>query len=105
VFQEQNPRQKGRSPIAIIPQQKLFGWEEIEELGDLERLRLVIEHMPDEELMLVLESERARGRDDYPIRGVWNSVLAGVVFQHPSVESLRRELLRDGQLSRGQGVR
>jgi hypothetical protein len=79
VLQQQNPRQKGGSPMAIIRQQKLFGWEEIEELGDLERLRLVIEHMPDEELMLVLESERARGRDDYPIRGVWNSVLAGVV--------------------------
>jgi len=29
---------------------------------------------------------------------VWNSILAGVVFQHQSVESLRRELLRNGQL-------
>ena len=25
--------------MAIIPQLRLFGWKEIEELGDLERLR------------------------------------------------------------------
>lgn len=84
--------------MAIIPQIKLFGWEEIEELEDLERLRLVLEYMPDEELMITLERERKNGRDDYPIRAMWNSVLAGIVFQHTSVESLRRELSRNGQL-------
>jgi hypothetical protein len=68
--------------MAIIPQQTLFVWSEIEELGDLERLRMVIENMPDEELMEVLERERGKkGRDDYPVRAVWNTVLAGVVFQ------------------------
>ncbi|MBE0067756.1 DDE transposase, partial [Thermoanaerobacterium thermosaccharolyticum] len=52
--------------MAIIPQQTLFVWNEIENLGDLERLRLVIEYMPDEELMEKLEKERKNGRDDYP---------------------------------------
>jgi hypothetical protein len=84
--------------MAIIPQQRLFGWREIENLGELERLRLVLEYMPDGELMVELERERANGRDDYPIRAVWNSVLAGIVYQHPSIESLRRELLRNAQL-------
>jgi len=84
--------------MAIIPQQTLFVWSEIEELGDLERLRLVLEYMPDEELMRKLEKERGKGRDDYPVRAVWNSILAGVVFQHISVESLRRELSRNCQL-------
>jgi hypothetical protein len=54
--------------------------------------------MPDEELMRVLERERDRGRNEYPVRAVWNSVLAGVVYEHVSVQSLRRELLRNGQL-------
>ena len=36
--------------MAIIPQLRLFGGEEIEELGDLERLRLVLEYMPEERL-------------------------------------------------------
>jgi len=84
--------------MAIIPQQTLFVWSEIENLGDLERLRLVIEYMPDEELMDKLEKERKNGRDDYPVRAMWNAILAGVVFQHISVESLRRELSRNGQL-------
>ncbi|NLP14762.1 MAG: transposase [Clostridium sp.] len=84
--------------MAIIPQQTLFVWSEIESLGDLERLRLVLEHMPDEKFMQALEKERGKGRDDFPVRAMWNSILAGVVFQHPSIESLRRELSRNGQL-------
>lgn len=86
--------------MAIIPQQQLFGWEELEGLGDLERLRLVLEYMPDEKLVQLLEHRRGLGRDDYPVRAMWNSTLAGVVYQHPSVESLRRELSRNGQLRR-----
>ncbi len=53
--------------------------------------------------MKKLESHRDKGRDDYPIRPVWNSVLAGIVYQHESVESLRRELLRNGELREGCG--
>ena len=84
--------------MAIIPQLRIFGWKEIEELGDLERLRLVLEHMPDEKLMRQMEKERYKGRDDYPVRAMWNSVLAGSVFQHDNIEKLRRELARNGQL-------
>jgi hypothetical protein len=84
--------------MAIIPQKQLFTWKEIENLGDLDRLKLVLDNLPDEQLMRVLEQERDKGRDDYPVRAVWNTILAGVVFQHQSVESLRRELLRNGQL-------
>lgn len=84
--------------MAIIPQISMQLWDEIESLGDLERLRLVTEYMPDEGLMDKLERERKNGRDDYPVRAMWNAVLAGVVFQHISVESLRRELSRNGQL-------
>ena len=84
--------------MATIPQKQLFCWQEIDALGDLERLALVVRHLPDEPLMRALESERGKGRDDYPIRAVWNSIMAGVVYQHASIESLRRELSRNGQL-------
>lgn len=84
--------------MAIIPQKTLFDYSEIEKLGDLERLLLVIEYLPDEKFMRHLEKERGNGRNDYPIRGMWNSLLAGIVYQHDSVESLRRELARNGQL-------
>ncbi len=84
--------------MAIIPQQRLFGWQEIEDLGDLERLQTVLEHMPDEQLMQKLERKRGLGRNDYPVRAMWNALLAGIVFQHVSAESLLRELSRNGQL-------
>jgi len=84
--------------MAIIAQKQLFGWDEIEGLGDLERLRLVADYMPDEDLMCALELRRNQGRDDYPVRAMWNSVLAGVVFGHESAASLLRELRRNAQL-------
>ncbi len=49
-------------------------------------------------MMKALERKRGKGRNDYPVRAVWNSLLAGIVFQHLSVESLRRELKRNAQL-------
>lgn len=84
--------------MARIAQQSLFRWQEIAELGDLERLRLLLDNLPDEPLMRELERRRGHGRDDYPIRPLWNSLLACVVFQHASIEGLRRELKRNAQL-------
>src|SRR5690625_7981618 len=84
--------------MAIIPQMNLFSWEDIEDLGDLRRLKLVIKHLPDEELMTTLEKQRKNGRNDYPVRAIWNTILAGIVFEHNSIESLRRELSRNAQL-------
>ena len=43
---------------------------DIDELGDLERLRLVLEQLPDEALMRKLEQKHYRGRDDYPARAM-----------------------------------
>jgi transposase len=84
--------------MAIIPQKQLFSWKEIENLADLERFSLLLKYLPDEQLMQSLESHRGKGRDDYPVRAMWNSILAGIVYQHASIESLRRELMRNAQL-------
>jgi len=81
--------------MAIIPQPHLFGWEDMQGLGDLERLQCVLEVLPDEPLMAMLEHDRGRGRNAYPVRGMWNATLAGTVFQHPSVETLRRDQFAD----------
>lgn len=72
-----------------------FSWKEIEKKKDLDRLKLVIENIPDEELMLILERERKKGRNDYPIRFLWNSIIAGIIFQHQSINSMIRELSRN----------
>ena len=84
--------------MATIPEPSLFRWDCVDQLGDLERLLLVLDAIPDEPLMQLLERERRNGRNDYPIRPIWNSLLAGFVFGHDSIASLRRELLRNAQL-------
>lgn len=84
--------------MAIIPKPLLFSWEQVEATSDMDRARMVIEALPDEALMQALEEARKGRRDDYPIRPVWNSILAGIVFEHNSIEQLRRELSRNAEL-------
>ncbi len=84
--------------MAIIHQMGLFSWNQVDAASDLDRLNLLLAALPDEDLMRAMEAERKGRRDDYPIRAMWNSILAGIVFQHDGVESLRRELARNGQL-------
>ena len=78
---------------AIAP--RLFTWEEVEARSDLDRFFLVRDHLPDEQIIHYLEIMRGQGRDDFPVRAMWNAVVAGIVFQYPSIESLIRELARD----------
>ena len=88
--------------MAIIRKQYLFSWKDfqgdLKTLGDLERFKLVIETMPDEKLMMALRSLRGNGRNDHSVEAMWNSILAGIVYEHVSIESLRRELSRNAQL-------
>ena len=84
--------------MAIIPQKNLFSWEKLEKLPDLKRLEIIFRNIPDEKLMRKLERNRKNGRDDYPIRAMWNSMLAGIVFDHERIETLRRELKRNPAL-------
>ena len=73
----------------------LFSWEDVDSLPDLRRLRLVLDWLPDEPVIEALRARRGRGRDDYPVDAMWRALVAGVVFQHASVESLLRELGRN----------
>ena len=75
-----------------------FSWHGVESLPDLARLRLVLEVLPDEEIVEALEVGRGRGRNDYPVRAMWRALIAGIVFQHASTQSLLRELGRNPAL-------
>ena len=91
-------RKNRRNAVATILQRQVFCWEEVEVSSDLDRLRRVLEALPDEDLVRVLEHRRGKGRDDFPVRACFNAVIAGIVFQHPSAESLLRELRRNAEL-------
>ena len=79
--------------MKIIPQNAIFDYMEIEILGDLERCKLVIDNAPDDKIINELKKIRGKGRDDYPVVPVWNSVLIMPVLECSTVEQLRRELL------------
>lgn len=82
----------------IVPQMTLFGESEFEELGDLERLQMVLASLPDNELIRQLYRIRGKGRNDWPCEAMWNSFIASFLFEHPTVEALLRELRRNSQL-------
>ncbi len=76
----------------------LFSWSDVESLADIERLRRVLDALPDDALITALEKRRGKGRNDYPVEAMWRALVAGIVFQHPSIEALLRELNRNPTL-------
>lgn len=82
----------------ILPQMNLFGEDEFEDLGDLERLQMVLGALDDDRLVSRLYKIRGNGRNDWPCEAMWNSFIASFVFEHPTVEALLRELRRNSQL-------
>lgn len=81
-----------------ISQISIFDYTEIENLGDLERLKIFFENIEDNNLCQMLEKQRKNGRNDYPVRTMLNLIYAMKIFGHRSVESFRRELARNSQL-------
>ena len=88
-----------------ITQKTIFDYMEIEELGDLARLKLCLENINDEELCRKLEEQRGNGRNDFPVRVMLNLIYAMKIFGHRSVESFRRELSRNSQLRKVCGLK
>lgn len=90
-------------PLAAMVQSSLFSWDALEARSDLDRLHLVRDYLPDERLVHYLEVMRGHGRDDDPVRAMWNALLAGIVYQHERLESLLRELARNPSLMQACG--
>lgn len=57
-----------------ISQISIFDYREIENLGDLERLKIFFENINDNKLCKKLEKERKNGRNDYPVRVMLNLI-------------------------------
>lgn len=53
---------------------------------------MVTEVMPDDGLMKALEGERKGRRDDYPIRAVWNSILAELPVGYRVTKASRHDI-------------
>ena len=84
--------------MATLKTPSLFSWNDFDARPELERFFLLRENLTDEKIVTMLERDRGNGRDDFPIRPMWNAVIAGIVFQHKSIASLVRELSRNPSL-------
>ena len=91
--------------MKIISQISLFDYSEIEILGDLERCKFIVDNVPDEKIIKKLTEIRGKGRNDYPIIPIWNSLLIMPLIECSTIEQLRRELLRNRDLRRLCGFR
>ena len=91
--------------MKIITQISAFDYSEIEILGDLERCKLLIDNVPDEKIVNKLIEIRGKGRNEYPIVAIWNSLLIMPLVECSTVEQLRRELSRNRDLRKLCGFR
>ena len=78
-----------------IIQSPLFDFEAFIEKKSNDRLAMVLEAIPAEGLISVLEKEHWTGRRGYSVRGMWSALIAGVLADAGSLADVVRLLRRD----------
>ncbi len=78
-----------------IIQPPLFDFEAFIADESKDRLVVVLEALNAEKLIGTLERERWTGRKGYPVRGMWSALIAGLLYQCPSIAEVVRLLRRD----------
>lgn len=86
--------------MAMIPQISIFDNTEIyDNLGDLERVKLILDNIPDEKLLdKIREDKDVRGRKGIPLEALMNICWARKILQHNTMAKMLRELSRNSQL-------
>lgn len=85
---------------AVLP----LDWEAIEDNPDLDRVRMALESLPDEDLMRELESRRWGPPDCPSVRVKWNCLIARRVLGYAKMDSFLAELRRNPALRRIVGI-
>ncbi len=81
-----------------IIQAPLFDFELFIAAKRPDRLVMVLEAIPAEKLLAVLERERWTGRKGHSIRGMWSALIAGLLHRCTSVAQVARLLERDREV-------
>ena len=82
----------GAARIRLTWQQRLFAWEALEDCSSLQTVQAFRAAVPDSALLAALHAWRSKGRDDYPIRVLWGTLLLTIVlgFFCPAVAQTSR---------------
>lgn len=78
--------------MGFFYQPTLLSFEEYQKLDRGNRLSVVLDNLDAEPLLFKLRQERRGRRDHYPIRVMWQTLIAGVVYGKKTVTSLIEEL-------------
>jgi transposase, IS5 family len=91
--------------MSYCAQGQLFTFEDFfSEYDDNYRLLLVLGALDDDKLIETLVSKRKGRRNRYPVRMLWQSLIAGKVYGIPTANGLIRELNRNESLRKVVGI-
>jgi Transposase DDE domain len=82
----------------------LFAWARLDDHPQLSTLKLLLESLPDQDLLDGLRQARGRGRDDFPVAVLWGVFVFTIALRHPSFVSCIDELKRNPALYRLLGI-
>ena len=82
----------------------LLAWDCLEDSPSLQPVEAFLATLPDAELLDGLRRTRGRGRNDYPVRGLWGTLLLTVILRHPNWEACLADLRRNEALRRLIGI-
>jgi hypothetical protein len=84
--------------MRIAISKPLFAWDALEDSPSLNSLRTLLQAVPDHALLDSLRAARGKGRDDYPVEGLWGTLLLAIALRHVSLEACLEELKRNPAL-------
>jgi hypothetical protein len=90
--------------MIIHPAKPLFDWESLEDSPSLQTIKDLLAALPDGKLLDSLRFARGKGRNDYPVHGLWGVVVLRVALRHISTEAVLAELRRNEGLRRLIGI-
>jgi DDE family transposase/transposase-like protein DUF772 len=76
----------------------LFAWDALEDSPSLQSLRLLLESIPDHQLLESLRAARGKGRDEYPVEVLWGTLVLAIALRHVSIDACLEELRRNPAL-------
>lgn len=76
----------------------LFAWDDLEDSPSLQTIRAFLEAIPDAALLESLRQARGKGRDDYPVRVLWGTLLLAIGLRHHTMDACLEELQRNAAL-------
>lgn len=86
--------------MAMISQISIFDNTEVyDNLGDLERVKLILDNIPDEQLLETIRKDKGvKGRKGIALEVLINIYWSKKILQHRTMEQMLRELRRNSQL-------